>query len=127
MGITGPEAPVPEQDAHALAWVTPLTFRIAEVPRLTDVVCRCGTRLPTGSMSLEAYPNSISLRPIFADRPFCSIGCLRAFVRESIEMLDGAIHPAQLSVCSDLRELIVDLEEVWVGLERAYPAESRAS
>lgn len=117
---------MPERVENPLSWVAPLTFRLAEGPRLTDAVCRCGVPLPTGRMGLEAYPNSVALRPIFADRSFCSILCLRAFVRESIEMLDGANDFAYRSICSDLRDIVVDLEEIWAGLERAYPLDDWA-
>ena len=112
------------QDESPLSWATPLTFRISETARSRDGACRCGTRLPTGQICREVHPNATALRPIFGRRAFCSLVCLRACVRESIEMLDGSSLSADRAVCSDLRELIADLEEVWNGLERAYPTGS---
>jgi hypothetical protein len=109
------------------SWSTPLTFRLGESRRSTDVVCRCGVRIAAGCPSIEAHPSSPRLQPFFADVPFCSLVCLRAFVRESIESLDGFPDRHHQEICSDLRELVLDLEEVWAALENAYPRDRAGS
>lgn len=69
---------------------------------------------------LEIVPTSDRLREVFATRSFCSLVCLRAFVREAIEAFDGSSERHSQEVCSDLRELVVDLQEVWAELEKAH-------
>jgi len=103
------------------SWSTPLTFRLGKARRSTDANCRCGTRIPAGRLCIEAHPSSSRLQPFFSDLPFCSLVCLRAFVRESIESLDGFPGRHHQEICSDLRELVLDLEEVWAALEKAHP------
>lgn len=46
---------------------------------------------------------------------------MRAFVRELIVALESASDGHFQTICSDLRELVLDLEEVWGALEHAYP------
>ena len=114
------------EDGHP-SWSTPLTFRLDAKLRSSDVVRRCGDRVPAGRPFLEAEPSSARLQPIFTAVPFCSIPCLRAFVRETIESFDGHSDPPRQEICSDLRELVLDLEEVWSSLEAAYPFRPSAS
>jgi len=103
-----------------------LTFRLDEIVRVTETLCRCGTHLPGGQLRLEVSVSSGELRHVFHDHAFCSLVCLRAFVRESIETLDAAVDGHSHEVCSDLRELILDLGEVWDALERAHPMTGRS-
>jgi hypothetical protein len=103
------------------SWSTPLTFRLEEVSRPNDTVCRCGTRVPGGKPRLEVKVAARTLVEVFRGAAFCSIVCLRAFVREGIEMLDASLDGHSQEICSDLRELVMDLEEVWASLERSHP------
>lgn len=65
------------------------------------------------------------MRPLFDHAPFCSLVCLRAYVQEGIESLEGAADGHSQEVCSDLRELILDLVEVWDALEHAHTSALR--
>ena len=106
-------------------WSVPMTFRLSESTRPTAAQCRCGTRIPAGDRYLEAHPAAEPLRGILGDLPFCSVHCLRAYVRETMEMLDGATSPNSQEICSDLRELVLDLEEIYATLQRVRPPPSR--
>lgn len=108
-----------------LAGSLPLTFRLVEAPGAAPAVCRCGTRLPGGERRLEAHPAAEPLQELFLDESFCSLVCVRAFVRETLEMLDGAARPGSAEICSDLRDLVLDLEQVWASLARNAPRATR--
>lgn len=118
---------MPQLGDDSPSWTKPLTFRLGEERHSTDAVCRCGTRIPAGRPCLGAHPSSPRLQPFFSNVVFCSLVCIRAFVRESLESLDGFSDRGNQEICSDLRELIADLEEVWTALENSYPRRETAS
>jgi hypothetical protein len=110
-----------ETEGPPPSWSKPLTFRLERVTRPREAICRCGTRLLRDQPRLEVTVTSKALEEVFRNAPFCSLVCLRAFVREGIETLDGHGDSHSQELCSDLRDLVVDLEEVWTALERTYP------
>lgn len=98
-----------------------MAFDVEKVARSHAAKCRCGTSFAAGQSRLEVRIDPENLRTLFDGTPFCSPVCVRAFVREAMEMLEGFVDERTQQICSDLRELVLDLEEVWVALEQAYP------
>ena len=72
-----------------------------------DVKCRCGARLPPGERTyvLDRLPEG--LRPIVADRTYCSAVCVRAHFLEALSVLDGLDTPEGEEMVSDLREIYI--------------------
>jgi hypothetical protein len=102
-------------------WSNPLTFRLDNGPGATESTCRCGVHLIAGRRGFTACPGSETLRPIFSHERFCSLLCLRAFALETLEDLVRCPRPESQNQWWDLRELVLDLAEVWAALQRDYP------
>lgn len=79
--------------------------------------CRCGTRIPAGRQYLAIGGFAPSLRGIFDDQSFCSIGCVRAQILESIDT------PAGESQVSDLREAYLQLASALAQMLNQWQAD----
>jgi hypothetical protein len=98
-----------------------VAFHVEKVARPHEAKCRCGTSFTAEQSRLEVRVDPERLRTLFDGTPFCSPVCVRAYVREAMEMLEGFVDDRSQRICSDLRELVLDLEKVWAALEREYP------
>jgi hypothetical protein len=83
--------------------------RVGTVPELPSSVhlrkravverhrCRCGTRLPAGTLCFEFVPVPEALTGLLRAQVFCGPGCARAFLLEAMEVLEGQASPDLLS------------------------------
>ena len=81
--------------------------------------CRCGTTVGPGSSSFGFEKVPPSLEPILKDREFCSVPCARAFLLETLAMMEGSSPPSTLS---DLEEVLASLRflDALTGLEAFF-------
>lgn len=72
--------------------------------------CRCGTRISPGSrcVGIRGLPSSLSA--LLPDREFCSVPCVRAYLQEALEVLEGSAAPT----------MIRDFHEVYSSLQTAF-------
>jgi len=87
------QSPLP-QDSSVFHTQTPIAVR-----------CRCGTRVPPGGMVFGVTFIPPSLEDLFRGGVFCSVGCIRAFCLESLEILDALDTPSSKSMVTDLNEV----------------------
>jgi len=59
-----------------------------------------------------------SLEDLFRGGMFCSVGCIRAFCLESLEILDAVDTPNSKSMVTDLHEVHRGLSETLDALQR---------
>lgn len=69
------------------------------------VQCRCGTRIPAGGTVFGVTFIPPSLEDLFRGGVFCSVGCIRAFCLESLEILEALDNPNSKSMVTDLHEI----------------------
>jgi hypothetical protein len=69
--------------------------------------CRCGQRLPerTPCFAFEGIP--AALTGLLEGQEFCSVGCVRAYLLETMEVLEGQASP----------EIISDVHSVYSYLQ----------
>lgn len=79
-------------------------------------VCRCGTHLAAGRSAFELVGLSDPLLPLFPDRIFCSVGCLRAEFFEKRELLDAMIGSPAEALVTDLRRTYAEFNRAFEGL-----------
>jgi hypothetical protein len=58
-----------------------------------------------------------SLRDLFRGGVFCSVGCIRAFCLESLEMLEALDTPNSEAMITDLHEVHLGLEETLATIQ----------
>lgn len=70
-----------------------------------SVQCRCcGVRIPAGGAVFVITTVPASLEYVFRGGIFCSEKCIRAFCRESLEILDVLDAPSSKAMVIDLHE-----------------------
>jgi hypothetical protein len=90
------------------------TIRLSET--YVPEVCRCGTRIPSGQSVFRVTSASEALESLFGFQVFCSVKCVRAFILESLEILDAIDTPASNAMVTDLHELYRELAEMLSSL-----------
>lgn len=83
------------------------TLRLRNRPATRGNRCRCGSRIPAGSPCLEFEGVPESLSSLLRDQAFCTPACVRAYLLEAMEVLEGAAAP----------ELIGDVHSVYSYLQ----------
>lgn len=82
-----------------------------------DVRCRCGVRIPAGGSVLGLTFVPSSLEHLFRGGVFCSVGCIRAFCLESLEILDSVDTPSSRAMVTDLAEVHRGVVEALAAIE----------
>lgn len=82
----------------------------------TSVRCRCGTRVPSGDTVFGLLDVPPSLESLFRPGLFCSVMCIGASCRESLEVLDAIDTPESRAMVSDLHELHRRIAEILTAL-----------
>lgn len=59
--------------------------------------CRCGTHLSVGEPCFEFRGIPEALRGLLRGQAFCTLGCVRAYLLEAMEVLDGEGSPQMIS------------------------------
>lgn len=72
--------------------------------------CRCGTRIAAGTRCVGIRGLPSSLAALLPDRDFCSVPCVRAYLHEALEVLEGSAAPT----------MIQDFHEVYSSLQTAF-------
>ena len=72
--------------------------------------CRCGTRISVGSPVLEFEAIPEPLTDLLRNEAFCTSVCVRAYLLEAMEVLEGAAAP----------ELISDVHSVYSYLQSMF-------
>lgn len=72
-----------------------------------DQRCRCGTRIATGDRCYEFHGVPEAVGGLLESQAFCTPRCLRAYLLEAMEVLEGAGSP----------DLISDVHSVYAYLQ----------
>ena len=96
-------------------WETAASYRLVQ-RSARGGRCHCGTTVNPGEPSLGFEKVPRSLEPLLEDREFCSVLCARAFLMETLAMMEGSSSP---SVLSDAEEVLASLRylDALTGLE----------
>jgi len=84
--------------------------------------CRCGTRLPAGTLCFEFAPVPEALTGLLRAEVFCGPGCARAFLLEAMEVLEGQASPDLLS---DVQSVYTYLHYLFTVAQEAALAAAR--
>jgi len=90
--------------------------RIRTAPVKEPAVCRCGLRLAAGTHAVVLEDIPVSGRPIFENRTFCSVRCVRAFCLEALEALDALDTKESKALVSDIHEVYQALAEAFAKI-----------
>jgi hypothetical protein len=82
-------------------------LRLTEHLATSGLRCRCGTRLSEGTPCYEFEGIPEALLTLLRDQAFCTTWCVRAFLLEAMEVLEGSGSP----------ELISDVHSVYSYLQ----------
>jgi hypothetical protein len=89
---------------------------IDQSPSPVPATCGCGVRIPTGGTVYRISTDASSSRALFDGQVFCSPGCIRQFLLESLETLDALDTPASRLVVTDLHELYQGVAETYAAV-----------
>lgn len=103
--------------AHASMGTSRVAFGPLAQPRVSVVehrdadhplLCRCGTHIPTGGAYLAVAAPAPVLEGVFLGVGFCSLGCVRAHMLETLATLEAIDTPGAGAIVADLREMYVE-------------------
>jgi hypothetical protein len=85
-------------------------LKLNQRPATTEHRCRCGTRISAGVSCFEFEGLPEALSDLLRDQAFCTIHCVRAYLLEAMELLEGAAAP----------DLIGDVHSVYSYLQAMF-------
>jgi hypothetical protein len=89
------------------------TTRIVEEVARREATCRCGTKLPVGSLRYELRGLPPSVHSLLEAQAFCSHRCLRAYFLETMELFDVMTN-------ANAEQIVGDLHTVYQATVQAY-------
>lgn len=89
---------------------------LVDAPAMYAQACRCGTKLPKGSPSLQLKSLPKALSKMFEGQSFCSFSCVRAEFLERLSIIEGLATPAAESMILDLGEMYAYLSSSFATL-----------
>ena len=92
------------------------SVRLEQITRHVTDRCRCGARLREGMKQFVIVGAPESVRGLLSNRSFCSIGCVRAFLLESLAEIDSMTTPLSQATVTDLRDAYLDLSRAFAEL-----------
>ena len=88
------------------------SFEILQAPNDHPQRCRCGTFLSPGTKCWVVKGASPALQPLVEGIGFCSLGCLRVFLLESLELFDALDRLNANLVVDDLHDAYRELSHL---------------
>lgn len=98
---------VPNRRVRAMDWGS---LKLNQRPATTEHRCRCGTPISVGDSCFEFEGLPEALSDLLRDQAFCTISCVRAYLLEAMEVLEGAGAP----------DLISDVHSVYSYLQAMF-------
>lgn len=109
MWLLGPSPRVSTEKAPSAPMVVDATSPNAQA-------CRCGTKMPGGSPSLQLRSLPKAISGMFEKQSFCSFACIRAEFLERLSIIEGLATPTAESMVVDLGEMYAYLSSSFATL-----------